>query len=117
MSRRGCTCATTHIAIAAIARLRSCPPVRSSEAPDAEYTTASPSAMVRARAAASGPSMRRERRSKPRLIMLVVLVRRRSVDLGLRGFLFRGLLAEEVVIEHLARDRCRRRAAVLPVLD
>jgi hypothetical protein len=53
----------------------------------------------------SGPSMRRERNSKSAAIMLVV--RGAARRLG-------SLLAEQVEIEHLARDRRRGGAAVLP---
>src|SRR5579859_2766581 len=58
----------------------------------------------------SGPSMRRETASKSRLIMFVAFLARIELERRCR------LLAEEVVVEHLARDGRRRRAAVLPVL-
>src|SRR6185312_11162397 len=60
----------------------------------------------------SGPSMRRVIASKTRLIMLFAAFLARVERLG-RG----GLLAQEVVVEHLARDRPRGGTAVLAVLD
>src|SRR5438874_1857652 len=66
-----------------------------------------------ASAAMSGPSMRRERMSNARLIMLVVL-RLVVARLGKLGGV---LLPEEEVVEYLARDGSRCRSAVLPVLD
>src|SRR5258708_989093 len=103
-------CAKIHSAISATARLRPWPTARSSEEPpEAEYTTMIPSARVRASAAMSGPSMRRERKSKMRLIMFF-----RLVLAELRPLL--GQLAEQVVVEHLARDRRGGRAAVAAVL-
>src|SRR5438132_12945277 len=67
-----------------------------------------PSATVSASAAMSGPSMRRETISNSRLIILFVLVA--QLLLALRA------LAQQVVVEHLARDRRRGRAAVAAVL-
>src|SRR5258708_16131499 len=67
-----------------------------------------PSASVRGRAAISGPSMRRERKSKARLITRFLV----AAELLLR----RGLLAEDEVVEHLARDRPGGRAAMAAVL-
>src|SRR2546421_666081 len=75
--------------------------------PEAEYTMAMPSAMVRARAAISGPSMRRDRISKSRLITLLVLVAQGRFH----------LLVQQVVVEHRPRDRRRGGAAVAAVLD
>src|SRR3954463_5367598 len=107
-------CAKIHNAMNATMRLRPCPTTRSTEPPpEAEYTTVSPSASVSASAAMSGPSMRRDRSSKARLIMLLVL---RLVVLRL-GKLGRVLLAEQEIVEDLARDGCGGRAAVLAVLD
>src|SRR5512142_1030024 len=70
--------------------------------------------MVSARAAASGPSMRRDRKSKARLIMFLLDVGRRLGGLG--RFLAHRLLAEQVVVEHLARDRRGGGTPVLAVL-
>src|SRR5690242_7795368 len=56
--------------------------------------------------------MRREITSKMRLIMLGFALFAR-ID----GLWPRGLLAQQVVVEDLARDRARGRAAVLAVLD
>src|SRR3954469_5615613 len=72
-----------------------------------------PSASVRASAAMSGPSMRRERNSNARLIMLVVV---RAVVVRRRGDLRDGQLVQQVIVEHLARDRAGSRCAVLAVL-
>src|SRR5258706_9082992 len=103
-------CAKIHSATIATARLRPWPTARSSEEPpEAEYTTMIPSAMVRASAAMSGPSMRRERKSKMRLIMFFRLGRAE-----LRALV--GHLAEQVIVEHLACDRGGGRAAVAAVL-
>src|SRR6187549_3040784 len=64
--------------------------------------------MVSASAAMSGPSMRRDRISKTRLITLLVLDDQR--------LLHHGLLLEEIEVEHLARDGRGGRAAVAAVL-
>src|SRR4051812_7496833 len=72
-----------------------------------------PSASVSASAAMSGPSMRRERNSKARLIMLVVV---RAVVVRRRGDFRDGQLVQEVIVEHLARDRAGGRCTVLAVL-
>src|SRR5258708_25919345 len=104
-------CAKIHSAMSATARFRPWPTARSSEEPpEAEYTTMTPSGRVRASAAMSGPSMRRERKSKMRLIMFFGLFLAE-----LRPLL--GQLAEQVIVEHLARDRRGGRAAVAAVLD
>src|SRR5258706_1082862 len=103
-------CAKIHSATIATARLRPWPTARSSEEPpEAEYTTMIPRAMVRASAAMSGPSMRRERKSKMRIIMFF-----RLVLAELRPLV--GQLAEQVIVEHLARDRGGGRAAWAAVL-
>src|SRR5258708_36481901 len=92
-------CAKIHSAMSATARFRPWPTARSSEEPpEAEYTTMTPSGRVRASAAMSGPSMRRERKSKVRVIMFFGLFLAE-----LRPLL--GQLAEQVIVEHLARDR------------
>src|SRR3954466_4930444 len=70
-----------------------------------------PRASVRASAAISGPSIRRDRNSKARLIMfdvLRVVGRRRQLD--------QRFLVQQVVVEHLARDRARGGRTVLAVL-
>src|SRR5258708_12847865 len=104
-------CAKIHGAMTATAGLRPWPTARSSEEPpEAEYTTMIPRARGRASAAMSGPSMRRERKSKMRLIMFFGLFLAE-----LRPLL--GQLAEQVIVEHLARDRRGGRAAVAAVLD
>src|SRR5258706_10906006 len=59
----------------------------------------------------SGPSIRPTSFSNKRLIMFLVVVGRHEL-----GFLLRDL-AEEVVVEYLARDRRSRGAAVAAVLD
>src|SRR6185312_8248728 len=111
----GCTWAKSHRAKSARARLRAWLNTRSGDPPpEAEYTTVSPSATVSAIAAISGPSMRRARKSKARLIMFLFLD---GAGLGRgRRRLDHRLPAGEVVVEHGARDRARRRAAVLAVL-
>src|SRR5258706_15699491 len=64
--------------------------------------------MVSASAAMSGPSMRRDNASKSRLITLFLAAQRL---LRLR------LPVQQRVVEHLARDGRRGRAAVAAVLD
>src|SRR5438067_625254 len=71
-----------------------------------------PSASVSAIAAMSGPSMRRAKMSKTRLIMFLVLAHL----FGLRQLLRGRLLVQQVVVEHLPRDRPRGRPAVPAVL-
>src|SRR5687768_4267535 len=102
-------CANTHSATSATARLRPWPTSRSgAPPPEAEYTTVMPRAMVTASVAMSGPSMRRDSSSKARLITGGLL--------RFEGLAAGGALAQQVEIEHLARDRRRRAAAAAAVL-
>src|SRR4029079_2164387 len=98
ISSCGGTCAKSQSASSATARLRAWPATRSSDAPPAEETTVRPRPSVSARAAISGPSMRPTIFSKRRLIIFLVVP-------GLELRLPLGHLAEEVIVENLARDR------------
>src|SRR4051794_17120104 len=68
-----------------------------------------PRAMVSARAAMSGPSMRRDRMSKRRLITLALV--------GVQRLLRLRLLVQQVEVENLACDRRGGGAAMAAVLD
>src|SRR5688572_29449253 len=107
----GAMCANTHSATRATARLRACPATRSREAPPAEYTTVRPSATVSASAAMSGPSMRSTSLSQRRLIMVI------PFRLGHERGLLVAFLAEQVIVEDLARDRRGGSGAAAAVLD
>src|SRR5258706_16018 len=105
MARRIRVCgeilATIHMMIRATPKLRSWPMARSKlTPPDAENTTITEIDASTTIATISGPSSRRVSASNRRLI-----VGRRIIFDGL-DFFGIGLLAEQVIVDHRARDRC-----------
>src|SRR6267143_1579798 len=139
MKTCGGTWAATHISTSAKSTLRACAPTRPGAWKAALWRVAKPSTRRQATTANSGASILAVSRSKTRLIIGFVLLRRRSGFSRLVGRLaeggrgsrrlvgafggrvhrFRRLvdsLAEQVVVEHLACDRRRRACSKTGVL-
>src|SRR5512136_1017530 len=101
--------AAIHMNVIATRMLASCPPIRATLSPVALYKVMRPTSSNAAIAASKWRSTWRPRNANRRLIILAALVA--------LVFLDRGLLAEQIEIEHRSSDRRSGRSAMAAVFD